>query len=76
MQDFTLLKAFNVKINYLKDPSIKKVIWQPPYRDWMKVNYDGAYVYETNTSSCGGIFRNNFGELVLDESGVFSETES
>lgn len=57
--DFVLLKAFSVKINYGKAPTIKEVLWQPHVFNWVKCNVDGALVGNLGPSSCGGIFKNN-----------------
>ncbi|XP_019460170.1 PREDICTED: uncharacterized protein LOC109359931 [Lupinus angustifolius] len=42
LTEFSLLKAFKVKGNYNKAPSITKVMWQAPSHGWVKVNSDGA----------------------------------
>lgn len=50
MDDFTLLKAFDIKINYTKVPTIEKVIWQPSNMDWIKCNSDDAFIHKILTS--------------------------
>jgi len=62
--DFVLLKAFSVKINYGKAPTIKEVLWQPPVFNWIKRNVDGASVGNPGPSSCGGIFKDSNGDFL------------
>ncbi|CAJ2662070.1 unnamed protein product [Trifolium pratense] len=57
LRDFTTLKRFNVNIHPPNPTSIKEVIWQPPFFDWVKCNTDGAF--NAATSACGGLFRNS-----------------
>lgn len=60
-----LLKAFSVKINYGKAPTIKEIMWQPLVFNWIKCNIDGAFAYNLgNTKS-----------LVVELNGVMYATE-
>jgi hypothetical protein len=76
IRDFSLLKAFNVRLNPPKPTSLKEVIWQPPLPHWIKCNVDGAY--SSNASACGGIFRNCNADFIcgfasrLDVSSAFA----
>jgi hypothetical protein len=56
IRDFTLLKAFKVRLNPPKITFLKEVIWQPPPPHWIKCNVGGAY--SSTASACGGLFKN------------------
>jgi len=64
IEDFVLLKAFSVKINYSRAPTIKEVIWQPPVFNWIKCNVDGASEGNPGPASCGGIYRDKNGAFM------------
>jgi len=57
IQEFSILKYFNIKIHTPNAPLIKEVIWTPPHNCWVKCNTDGASITNNLQSSCGGIFR-------------------
>ncbi|CAJ2644894.1 unnamed protein product [Trifolium pratense] len=57
MQEFIILKAFNVNVHHPKAPVIKEVLWQPPLYNWVKCNTDGSALGSPSLASCGGIFR-------------------
>ncbi|XP_058742332.1 uncharacterized protein LOC131614798 [Vicia villosa] len=60
MDDFMIIKKFNVAIRPPRAPNIVEVIWKPPPRGWIKINCDGA-VISSGLSGCGGIGRNSDG---------------
>jgi len=59
IQDFSILKHFNIKVHPPDAPLIKEVIWSPPNNNWIKCNTDGASIANQMQSACGGIFRNS-----------------
>ncbi|XP_058727045.1 uncharacterized protein LOC131598466 [Vicia villosa] len=61
MHDFILLKSFRVLFRPPKAPRIVEVMWQPPPRNWVKINCDEASVSPSGNSACGGIVRNSEG---------------
>ena len=67
IQDFSILKAFNVSIHPPKPLLVKEVIWSPPISGWIKGNYDGAFA--AGKAACGAIFRNSMGQFM----GCFAE---
>ncbi|GAU25788.1 hypothetical protein TSUD_222460 [Trifolium subterraneum] len=42
MQEFVILKAFNVSVHHPKAPVIKEILWHPSLYNWIKCNTDGA----------------------------------
>ncbi|XP_058773463.1 uncharacterized protein LOC131647572 [Vicia villosa] len=58
MDDFMIIKKFNVTICPPRAPNISEVIWKPHPRGWIKFNCDGAAV-SSGLSGCGGIGRNS-----------------
>ena len=63
MSNFVILKKFNVTLHPPKAPKIIEVIWKPPINQWVKCNIDGSST--SNSSACGGIFRNHDSNLLL-----------
>lgn len=57
IQEFVILKHFDVKINPPKPHIIKEVLWSPPILNWVKCNTDGAASGASGNAACGGIFR-------------------
>jgi ribonuclease HI len=57
MQEFVILKAFNVNAHLPNAPVIKEVLWQPPLYNWVKCNTDGSALGSPGLASCGGLFR-------------------
>lgn len=43
MDDFNIIKSFQVMIHPPKAPVITEVLWNPPYMDWIKVNVNGSH---------------------------------
>ncbi|XP_019460131.1 PREDICTED: uncharacterized protein LOC109359893 [Lupinus angustifolius] len=62
--DLCIRKAFKVSINYPKAPSILEVIWQPPTRNTIKVNTDGATIGYPGHAGGGAIFRDHSGQCI------------
>ncbi|XP_019425135.1 PREDICTED: uncharacterized protein LOC109334017 [Lupinus angustifolius] len=62
--DLCILKDFKVAINYPKAPSILEVIWQPPTRNTIKVNTDGAARGYPGHAGGGAIFRDHSGQCI------------
>ncbi|XP_024632555.1 uncharacterized protein [Medicago truncatula] len=61
--DFVFLKKFSIDIHPPKAPKIIEVLWNPPPLHWIKCNTDGSS--NTNTSSCGGIFRDRNADFLM-----------
>ncbi|GAU15839.1 hypothetical protein TSUD_236550, partial [Trifolium subterraneum] len=59
MSDFSILKAFNIKVHPPKAPLVKEFLWHPPVFNWIKCNTDGASIGVPAMAACGGIFRNS-----------------
>ncbi|GAU40207.1 hypothetical protein TSUD_397340 [Trifolium subterraneum] len=57
MQEFLILKAFNVNVHLPKASAIKEVLWQPPLYNWVKCNTDGPALGRPGLASCGALFR-------------------
>ncbi|CAJ2660415.1 unnamed protein product [Trifolium pratense] len=57
MQEFVILKAFNVNVHHPNAPVIKEVWWHPPLYNWVKCNTDGSALGNPGIASCGGLFR-------------------
>jgi ribonuclease HI len=64
IEEFLILKAFNVRFSNTPPHVIKEVLWQPPVFNWVKCNSDGASLGNPGPSSCGGLFRNSKGEFL------------
>lgn len=64
LEDFKILKAFNVDGKVDKAPKIITVYWIPPYCNWIKCNTDGSARGSPGHAACGGIFRGFRGEIV------------
>jgi ribonuclease HI len=64
IQDFSILKHFNIKVHPPNAPTIKEVLWSPPPFSWIKCNTDGSSISNQMQSSCGGIFRNNMADCL------------
>ncbi|XP_058753899.1 uncharacterized protein LOC131627089 [Vicia villosa] len=47
MDDFMLLKAFDISFRPPRAPSIKEVIWKPSPNGCLKCNYDGSFIHKT-----------------------------
>ncbi|XP_058726803.1 uncharacterized protein LOC131598195 [Vicia villosa] len=60
MEDFVIIKRFNVNIRPPRAPNILEVIWKPPPKEWIKINCDGAAI-SSGLAGCGGIVRNSDG---------------
>ncbi|XP_058776768.1 uncharacterized protein LOC131651114 [Vicia villosa] len=60
MEDFMIIKSFDVSIRPPRAPNILEVIWKPPPNDWFKIYCDGAATL-SGLSGCGGIARNSDG---------------
>lgn len=69
MLEFSILKAFNCKINPPKFSLVKQVIWSPPIFNWIKCNCDGATIGNPGLTACGGTYRNNNSQFL----GCFAE---
>lgn len=61
IRDFVIPNSFKVIIRPPKAPNIIEVIWNPPPRNWIKLNCDGASISPSGNSTCGGIARDNDG---------------
>jgi ribonuclease HI len=64
IQDFSILKHFNIKVHPPNAPTIKEVLWSPPPFSRIKYNTDGSSISNQMQSSCGGIFRNNMADCL------------
>ncbi|XP_058776587.1 pentatricopeptide repeat-containing protein At1g63070, mitochondrial-like [Vicia villosa] len=63
MEDFMIIKSFDVSIRPPRAPNILEVFWKPPPNDWFKINCDGAATL-SGPSGCGGIARNSDGAFL------------
>lgn len=63
LYDFAFIKKFNINLHPPRAPQIIEVIWHPPISNWFKCNSDGSS--NSNTSGCGGIFRNHNSDFLL-----------
>ena len=63
INNFVILKKFNVSLHPPKAPKIIEVIWKPPLPLWIKCNTDGSS--NAITSACGGIFRDHHSNFLL-----------
>ncbi|CAI8602751.1 unnamed protein product [Vicia faba] len=61
ISDFVILKRFKVIIWPPRAPNIKKVLWQPPLRVWIKFNTDWAAISSSSHSACGSFARDSGG---------------
>ncbi|XP_058773969.1 uncharacterized protein LOC131648172 [Vicia villosa] len=52
-------KCYKVIIRLSKAYNIIEVIWQPPPRNWIKLNCNGASISPSGILACGGIARDN-----------------
>ncbi|KAE8690253.1 hypothetical protein F3Y22_tig00110904pilonHSYRG00145 [Hibiscus syriacus] len=43
----------------------RNIQWEPPPKDWFKINKDGDYRLNSGLVTCGGVIRNLLGERVL-----------
>ncbi|CAL0312718.1 unnamed protein product [Lupinus luteus] len=59
MNDFILLRRFQVSINYNKAPRVIEVIWSFPSPSWIKINTSMATHGSPGHAGGGGIFRDN-----------------
>lgn len=59
INDFQIIKAFNVVIKPPKTPSIKQVLCNP------LCNTGGAFAQDSSVAGGGGIFPNHFGNLIF-----------
>ena len=59
--ELQVLSRFKVTGIPRKAPQVVSVRWQHPPADWVKVNTDGSYSYDTDKSGAGGVFRNTRG---------------
>lgn len=65
MFDFSVLKAFHLKIKPPMTSIIRDIFWNPLPIGWMKCNVDGSFVDTFNSSGCGGLFRKSTCEFFL-----------
>lgn len=63
MDDFVILKKFNVKVHPLKALQIIEVLWNSPIFQQIKCNTDDSF--NNVTSSFGGIFRDKDYKFIL-----------
>ncbi|KAI9086821.1 hypothetical protein K1719_031415 [Acacia pycnantha] len=62
-----ILKSFHLYVMSVNPESVKMAdsslqkSWQPPIRDWVKLNVDGVVSPVRNRASCGGVLRDSFG---------------
>lgn len=61
MQEFSILKAFNIAAKPCMAPITKQVLWIAPPGNWIKCNTDGAAKGAPDYASCGGIVRDKSG---------------
>lgn len=66
MVDFVILKKFKVIIRPPRASNILEVLWQPPPRNWIKLNCDKASTYPSIISAYGGLARENGGCFLGD----------
>ena len=52
--ELQVLSRFKVTGIPRKAPQVVSVRWQHPPTDWVKVNTDGSYSYDTDKSGAGG----------------------
>ncbi|XP_019435167.1 PREDICTED: uncharacterized protein LOC109341679 [Lupinus angustifolius] len=64
MNEFSILKAFNVTCHCNKAPSILEVTWNLPASGWVKINSDGAAKGSPGHAGGGAIFRGTFGSCL------------
>lgn len=57
IQEFSILKAFQISCHACQALRIKEVIWKMPPCNWVKCNSDAASKGNPGWSACGGIFR-------------------
>lgn len=59
IEDFIILKHFQVIGKPIRAPVIMEIFWYPPKTGWVKANSDGAARGSPGRAACGGIFRDN-----------------
>ncbi|XP_019462957.1 PREDICTED: uncharacterized protein LOC109361883 [Lupinus angustifolius] len=64
LHEFSILKFFNVPLNYSKAPSYSEVIWKRPTWGVLKVNTDGSAHGAPGHAGGGGIFRDHHGNFI------------
>ncbi|CAI8619298.1 unnamed protein product [Vicia faba] len=63
LHDFEILKRFKVTIRPSHASNILEFFWQPPPRNWIKFNYDGASKSPSGSLAYGVISRDNGGSF-------------
>ncbi|KAF1877306.1 hypothetical protein Lal_00012077 [Lupinus albus] len=63
VQNFVILREFNVKLNFQKAPRIREVVWLAPLIGWIKINSDGAAHGAPGFAGGGIIFRDFNGAM-------------
>ncbi|XP_058784835.1 uncharacterized protein LOC131659697 [Vicia villosa] len=61
MEEFFILKKFQICITPPRAPKIREMLWQLPPRGWFKINCDGAAT--PISSACGGTSNSLIAEL-------------
>lgn len=63
LEDFRILKLFDVLIHPPRTSLIKFFLQVPPLDNWVKFNTNGAT--NNSSSACGGIFRSSSGDFIV-----------
>lgn len=63
IRDFSMIKKFRISIHSPISPNSIEVLWQPPYKGWMKCKTDDFFL--SSNAVCGGIIRDFKGDFLV-----------